>query len=166
MSSILHLAVMLQLANFSSAPPATIADGVAELSRAYPQLDISLERRTANARASGDAGIRVVVLHDATGALRHSDKSAMGAAVRTEGGVRVVYVFFDRVRAEAERYGVSTALVLACVIEHELGHLLLPGGAHSRIGLMQPVWRAEDFRSANRGQLRFTPDEMAALERR
>ena len=34
----------------------------------------------------------------------------------------------------------DTALVLGCVIAHELGHLLIPGDAHSLTGIMSTQW--------------------------
>jgi len=163
MTFIPAIALVLHIHNLAGAPPAVVSGGGAELTRAYPRLAIAFDEDCDRADRASDV-IRVVVLREAGGALRRGEEPAMGAAVRTAGGARVVYVFFDRVRAEAERHGVSTALVLACVIEHELGHLLLTGAAHSRDGLMQRIWRAEDFRSANRGQLRFSPDELALLE--
>jgi hypothetical protein len=71
--------------------------------------------------------VRVVLLPYETGDLRYTPDTVMGAALRTASDTRLVYVFYRRVRAEAERYGVSTPLILACAMAHELGHLLLLG---------------------------------------
>ena len=76
--------------------------------------------------------IRIVLLPYETGDLRHSEQEVMGAAVRTAGGNAIAYVYYRRVQAEAERYEVSTELVLACAIAHELGHLLLPSARTRR----------------------------------
>ena len=87
----------------------------------------------------------------------------MGAAVRTENGNALAYVFYQRVRAEAERYDVSTAQVLACTIAHELGHLLLPIRAHSPEGLMRACWSRAEFHRADHGELRFLPIDVARI---
>src|SRR5262249_38908584 len=103
--------------------------------------------------------VRVVILPNETGVLRRASDTVMGAALRTAGGSRVIYVFYERVRAEAERYDVSTALVLACAMAHELGHLLLPAPGHSRDGLMRPCWTRDDFQRASQGTLRFSSEQ-------
>ena len=81
----------------------------------------------------------------------------MGAAMRTRDGSAVAYVFYRRVRAEANRYDVSTGLVLACAIAHELGHLLLPAPAHAADGLMRATWSGDEFHRAEQGRLELSP---------
>lgn len=51
---------------------------------------------------------------------------------------RRAFVFYERVDRYAERHASNRAVVLALVIAHELGHLLLPPPSHSRTGLMRP----------------------------
>ncbi len=83
----------------------------------------------------------------------------LGLAVGTplERG-KVAYVLFDRVRRVAATSARQPADVLGVIIAHELGHLLLPHGSHSPIGLMRGVWHAVDFRVTNLPQqLSFTP---------
>ena len=87
----------------------------------------------------------------------------MGATVWTEQGTPVVYVFYRRVEVEAQRYAVSIALVLACAFAHEVGHVLMPDGGHSQEGLMRACWNRDDFNSADRGQLRFIPAQVALI---
>jgi hypothetical protein len=98
-----------------------------------------------------------------TGDLRRSEKQVMGAALRTPGGTALAYVFYRRVEAEAERYGVSSGLVLACAIAHELGHLLLPDALHAASGLMRACWSRDEFTRAEQGRLRFLPDDVARI---
>jgi len=89
----------------------------------------------------------------------------MGAAVRTAEGNAIAYVFYRRVQAEAQRYGVSPGQVLACAIAHEIGHLLLPLRAHGAAGLMRACWSRDEFRRAEHGQLTFLPSEVARIHR-
>jgi hypothetical protein len=90
----------------------------------------------------------------------------MGATTWTDNGTPVVYVFYRRVEIEAQRYAVSLGLVLACALAHEIGHVLLPDGGHSQEGLMRAFWNSDDFYRADRGQLRFIPEQVALIRRR
>jgi hypothetical protein len=75
-----------------------------------------LDRRV----AQGFSVVHVILLPYESGDLRRSENQVMGAAVRTRQGNAAAYVFYRRVQAEADRYEVSAALVLACAIAHEL----------------------------------------------
>jgi hypothetical protein len=53
--------------------------------------------------------------------------------------------------------------LLGHVMAHEMGHLLLPYGAHSIAGLMRPAWDRSQVRAAAEGLLTFTPDQAALI---
>jgi hypothetical protein len=91
----------------------------------------------------------------------------LGVATRsqTERG-RLAYVFIDRVRNAALTYRVDHVSVLAHAIAHEVGHLLLPSGAHSESGLMRAEWTRSDFRVMSGPGLAFTTDEASAIRAR
>lgn len=57
----------------------------------------------------------------------------------------------------------DTALVLGCVIAHELGHLLLGAREHSIAGIMQADWGIEQTQRALMSQLSFLPAEARLL---
>jgi hypothetical protein len=163
MPHLLAIALVLQLHNLAGAPPAVVDKAASELTRVYDQFGVRVEwDRTADARAADREIIRVVLLARESGDLRRTD-TVMGAAVRTINDTRVVYVFYQRVRVEAERYGVSTPLVLACAIAHEIGHLLMPGRGHSANGLMRACWSRDDFHRANQGLLLFAPEQAVLI---
>jgi hypothetical protein len=164
MTFIFSLALVLQLHNVGGAPPAVVGAAAIELTRSYAELGIPIEWRDGDLAAP--SGIDVVVLARETGTFRRRADPVLGAAVHTPAGAGVAYVFYERVRAEAERYGVSAALILACAIEHELGHLLLPDGRHSRHGLMRASWNGDDLRRADQGQLRLSVDEAHLIRER
>jgi hypothetical protein len=75
-------------------------------------------------------------------------------------------VFFDRIRDAHRDLGSSTAQLLGTVAAHELGHLLLGSHAHSRLGIMEPVWREEALRQAGMGIFRFTAEQGEAMRER
>lgn len=54
----------------------------------------------------------------------------------------------------------NEALLLGCVITHELGHLLLGAYGHSASGVMQAAWGVQQVQSALRSQLSFLPEEV------
>src|SRR5262245_42839576 len=121
MTHLLATALPLHLSNFSSAPPIVVHQAQEDVTRVYARIGVSLEWDT----AAGGMAIPIVLLPYETGDLRRAENTVMGAAVRTANGSPAAYVFYRRVQMEAARYDVSTALVLACAIAHELGHLLL-----------------------------------------
>lgn len=69
------------------------------------------------------------------------------------------YVFADRVRYRAQLNQISEGQLLACVICHELGHVLLQSSRHSRSGIMRVTWDRDDLKYITWGQLAFTPEE-------
>jgi hypothetical protein len=75
------------------------------------------------------------------------------------------YVFLRRVEQASKRFKARVDHVLAVSIAHELGHMRLPDGSHSKTGIMQAPWDSTHFRSASAGLLFFS-DETAALIRR
>lgn len=165
MPHILAVALVLQLHNLAGVPPVVVDNAASELTRVYDELGVHVEwNRAAAARVADREIVHVVLLARETGELRRAADTVMGAAVRTPNDTRVVYVFYQRVRAEAERYGVSTPLVLACAMAHELGHLLMPGRGHSANGLMRACWSRDDFHRANQGRLLFSRDQVARIQ--
>jgi hypothetical protein len=124
---------------------------------------VHLEWDDASESSADPSDIRVVLLPYETGDLRRSETQVMGAALRTPRGNSLAYVFYRRVEAQADHYRVSTGLVLACAIAHELGHLLLPHSTHAATGLMRARWTRDEFNRAEQGQLRFLPDDVARI---
>jgi hypothetical protein len=157
-------ALVLHLANFSGAPAAIVHVAQEEVTRVYADIGVPLEwSAPSDAPADPRPAIRIVLLPYETGDLRRSENTVMGAATRTAQGNLIAYVFYQRVRAEADRYDVSPALVLACAIAHELGHLLLPVRTHAPTGLMRACWSRDEFHRAEHGQLTFLPAEVARI---
>ena len=164
MTHLLAAALVLQISNFSGAPPLMVLRAQEEVTRVYAEIGVPLEWSVpSDAATDHPATIRIVLLPYETGDLKHREQQVMGAAVRTRGGTAIAYVFYRRVQAEAERYQVSTELVLACAMAHELGHLLLPARAHAPAGLMRACWSRDEFNRADQGRLEFLPDDVARI---
>ena len=74
-----------------------------------------------------------------------------------------LWVFYPRIRAYSAELGHGPSQLLGHVMAHELGHLLLPYGAHSVAGLMRPAWDRAQVRAAAEGLLTFTPDQAGLI---
>jgi len=163
MTPIVSIALVLQMHNLAGAPAATVARAESEVTRMYDEVGVHVAwDRTSAAHSSYDV-VRVILLEYESGQLRRTGDTVMGAAIRAPGGSRIAYVFYRRVQAEAERYVVSTPFVLACAIAHEVGHLLMPGGGHSRDGIMRACWNRDDFHRADQSALRFSDDQVVVM---
>jgi hypothetical protein len=75
-------------------------------------------------------------------------------------------VYLDRVVRVAKAARMDTRTLLGYAIAHELGHLLLASSTHNSRGLMRPIWRNEELRSARTADWSFTAQEIAAIRRR
>ena len=83
----------------------------------------------------------------------------MGAAPGTTGPYRRAYVFFDHVKDFAQvcmsSPGATAGVILGHAIAHELGHLLIPGRAHSPYGIMRDRWGAPECLRVASGNMLF-----------
>jgi hypothetical protein len=86
------------------------------------------------------------------------DAKVLGAAVP---GANRAYVFFPRVESVARFHDRQLGTLLGAAIAHEVGHLLLPTGAHSRVGIMRADLEVRSLRST--GLTRFTPSQAAEI---
>jgi hypothetical protein len=82
---------------------------------------------------------------------------------RPEVAGRVAYVFYHRAQVLAQSETVDVATLFAHVLAHEIGHLLLPFGSHSRTGIMRGQWDLAQLRAAERGTLAFTHDQATLI---
>jgi hypothetical protein len=81
--------------------------------------------------------------------------------------VPTISVFYGDVQELAHTCGVPSELLFGFVIAHELGHLLLGPHAHTRLGLMRPVWtRTDVLNGVAQGQFRFSAAEGERIRRR
>ena len=164
MIPIVSVALVLQMHNLAGAPSSLVGRAESEVARMYDDAGVHVEWDRPEPAASRDA-VRVILLPYENGDLRRAPDTVMGAAVRSPGGTRIAYVYYRRVLAEAERYSVSTPFVLAGAIAHEVGHLLMPGGGHSRDGIMRACWNRDDFVRADQSALRFSEGQIAVMRR-
>ena len=74
-------------------------------------------------------------------------------------------VFHHRIAALSRADGYPEAVLLGHFMAHEMGHLLLGLGSHSRNGLMRHPWRPQELRQAVRGTLRFNTEQSRRIRK-
>jgi hypothetical protein len=90
----------------------------------------------------------------------------LGTAYPDEKGTGYfAYVFYDRVQELAQRQGLGHAL-LADVMAHEIGHLLLGSTSHSTSGVMCGRWNYEELRNVAEGTMLFIPAQSRIMRDR
>ena len=76
-------------------------------------------------------------------------------------------VFFDSIQSLRQQdSAISLSPILGSVLAHEVGHLLLGSNAHSREGIMQAHWQAEQLDHIAKGQMRFTKEQSGKMRAR
>ena len=178
------LTINLQVPRHVNVPLHIVALAKDEVTRIY--RDAGVKIIWINAASSGsrsllpqssgtsDPGFALVVLpREMTDQMTVTTEAvateALGVAIGTrEHRGRMAYVFYSRVERiawthlnvshDAERRDLYSIVVLAHVMAHEIGHLLLPYG-HSAIGLMRADWNAKDLDLALDGRLNFTSEQ-------
>jgi hypothetical protein len=90
----------------------------------------------------------------------------LGTAYPNEKGTGYfAYVFYDRIQEIAQRRRLGHAL-LADVMAHEIGHLLLGSAAHSASGIMCAHWNYEERRYVAEGVMSFIPNQSEIMQDR
>jgi len=74
-------------------------------------------------------------------------------------------IYVIRVGAVADGRKYRQPVVLGAIIAHELGHLLLGIGSHSKTGLMSLPWGPKALTAADQGTLSFSKKESRNLEK-
>ena len=90
----------------------------------------------------------------------------LGTAYPDDKGVGYfAYVFYDRVQELAERQRLGHRL-LADVMAHEIGHLLLGSNSHSLSGIMSAHWNYDQLRNISEGAMWFIPAQSRMMRDR
>jgi hypothetical protein len=106
----------------------------------------------------------IVIINSKMAEQRPSVSEVMGRAPgsRVQQG-RIAFAYYEPVERFARAYDVDVAVVLGYVMAHEIGHLLLPFGTHSKTGVMRGHWDTPQVRNAVLGQLQFTAEQAALI---
>jgi hypothetical protein len=74
-------------------------------------------------------------------------------------------VFWNRIREAAVNKKLNPASLLAAIVAHEAGHLLLGERSHFTVGIMKASWDDAEMRQIGQNALAFWPGQKDALHR-
>jgi hypothetical protein len=98
---------------------------------------------------------------------RNLGDDIFGMAFLDENGRgRQADVFYSRIARLSKDAGYDPATVLAAVMVHELGHLLLGSNSHSPMGIMRKRWDQDQLRLAALCELNFDADQSLKIRER
>ena len=148
-------AVHLQMDNDANVPAAILNKSQDEVVRIFGDAGLGVGWTQTGASFT----VRIV-----TSALAYAGASSpvMGVALRKPSGA-TAQIFFKQVQDFARTYDVDVSILLAHVIAHEIGHLLLPRMPHSPTGLMKAAWDRAMVREAAAGSLTFTDAQIKRI---
>lgn len=156
--------VVVVIDNVARVPTAILNGAKSEASRVYRHSGVEIVWVNSGAQEypATTTNIRVVLLSP-EGASRflRTEKAGNGVLGQAHADARQIYVFWERVRASASRFGGDGGDLLGVVLAHEIGHILLSGMAHSPEGIMQAI--VEPRMSA---ALRFTVEQAEQIRSR
>jgi hypothetical protein len=115
-----------------------------------------------------DSPIVICVVINTEASLR-SARNALGVSLPSIGAGNRAGVFYSRIERVSDdpvvSLGASVAEVLAYVMAHEIGHLLLNSKMHSNRGIMRGVWTLVEFGAMRKARLFFSAAEAGAMRR-
>jgi hypothetical protein len=118
------------------------------------------------ASAQQPTDVVVSILPHAMAGRAGASGDALGSADEMGNGSRRAAIFYDRVSAMAGGDTAPMATLLARVMAHELGHLLLGENAHSRTGIMRGAWGERELSGEAGGEMVFTPEQARRMQSR
>jgi len=131
------LRVVLHVIDYVSVPPDMLARAQEASARVYARADVAVEWTSGWAALAPNDGalhLDVVFLAEDMPGYRASDPTTFG---RASAVARRAYIFLARVMDHSRATFSDPSRVLAVVLAHEVGHLLMPQVHHSKAGLMR-----------------------------
>ncbi|MGH9257795.1 MAG: hypothetical protein ACRD3C_24820 [Vicinamibacterales bacterium] len=169
------LAITVRVRDTARVPEDVLAEAQGDVTQIYRQAGVDVtwatpESLCAESHAVRRATLTVAILSSEQAArIRKgvmSDRAGFTARGDAAEGGRVAYVLYDRIDMLAEPNEWNQARMLAVVMAHEIGHLLLPYDAHSPHGLMRADWSIADLQLAQRTLSLFTATQSNLLRSR
>ena len=157
--------------DYAGAPTPVLASAAREADAAFQAAGVQTDWAVCQVSADPnrhcllpppDTFLRVMILPaPAKGApVSHNGLAYAHECAPTEGCI-VAYVFYRQVLAYAQNDGRPVAVTLACVMAHEIGHLM--GMEHSSAGIMKAHFDRRDLPDAEIGRLRFSVGDAERL---
>lgn len=147
--------IHLEMNNDADVPAAILQRSQTEVARVFANVGIAVEWTETGPRFTVQMAKRAPVSSGAAPPM-------LGVVSRTPASA-TAHIFFQQVEDLAFRSHVNVSRLLAYVVAHEIGHLLLPQMRHSLTGLMKADWDSDSVREAALGSLTFTGSQIKRL---
>jgi len=99
--------------------------------------------------------------------LQEKTADTLGSAVGCDSGpCSVAGVYYDRVTSLSGGATASVPTLMGRVMAHEIGHILLGPGAHSRTGIMRAFWADRELSTAASREMAFTAEQSRRMKSR
>jgi hypothetical protein len=147
--------IHLQMENEAGVPPEVLSRSQDTVARIFADAGLGVEWTETGPRFT------VQIVARLPGPAR-APSTVMGVAFRTATGAGA-QIFFNQVQDFARSCHVDVSRLLAYVIAHEIGHLLLPRAPHSATGLMKADWDRDFVREATMGSVTFTDSQIKRI---
>jgi hypothetical protein len=164
------LAITLRIYNYARVPARTLSRAERETAEIFRTAGVEtawIECRVSSADpptpacdqpvASSDLFLKLLPPPMARAFPSYADTFGITLAEKDWPGTDAL-VFYGRLAALARAQHLSEQDILAVVMAHEVGHLLL-GIGHSPTGIMRAKWNQRELILAERGLLLFTPEQ-------
>jgi hypothetical protein len=148
-------AMHLQMDNQAGVPAAILEKSQDEVARIFSDAGLGVQWTETGPRFT------VQIVPIALG-YRSQSSPVMGVALRSPNPA-TARIFFKEVKDFARTWDVDISTLLAHVVAHEIGHLLLPYVPHSATGLMKAEWDRALVREAAAGSLTFTDAQIKRI---
>jgi len=132
--------VTLHVRDYDHVPARELADAQKKADKVYARIGIRLVWTGGSAALAAkdeSAHFDVIILTSEMAGRLTGSGSEFGRASRA---ARRALIYHPRIQAHAAKTRSDPACVLALVLAHEVGHLLLPEYSHAPSGLMRAVW--------------------------
>jgi hypothetical protein len=129
--------VVLHVTDYQGVSVDELQDAQQRVAAAYRRIGVQLVwtgRPQGVTPRDGDLHVRLTILNAEMTAKHNPDVTALGQGCHA---ARHAYIYYPRLVGYAIQTQSDPARVLALVVAHELGHVLLPEYSHARTGLMQ-----------------------------
>ena len=156
--------VILHLDDFAHVSSRDLVEAQRQVTRVYRAAGVRAVWTDGSARTAPPDGafhVDVALLSkDMVTRTCRSDGIAEQVFGRASRPIGRAFIFYDRIADRATLTASSVAVLLATVIAHEVGHLLLPEAGHSSFGIMRDSLEGRIVRVPL-----FTGDEATALRK-
>ena len=166
------LGVKLRVVNEAEVPADVLRRAIDTASKILAQADI--EGVWVNCPGEKDSETRVTCneklgradfwLHLVVRKMPGTDHDTLGSALVGPLGNSSAYAYYRDIEKFAKNHYRETSLVLAAIITHEVGHLLLGHRSHSRSGIMSAELTSRNLDLAGRSHLFFTSDQVRQIQ--